>query len=337
MSTPTIEASRPPLPGGTGRHVLSLFTRLWDSDALAVLVLRRLLYGALTVLAVLCIVFLMSHAIGDPATLMLPPEASQEQVDALRTQLGLDQPLWSQFLDSMSGWLRGDFGDSTWRGVPALPLALSAFAKTAYLAEITVLIAVPLGVVLGLVAGRRPHALADRLVTSISAIGVSIPAFWLGLVLILVFAVTLRLLPTNGYGGLSYAILPACAMALLPMGRVAQITRSSVSEEMGRLYVTAARTRGVSEGVIARRHVLRNAAIPILTLVGSEVASLLNGIVIVEVIFSWPGIGRMLIGAIEQRDLPLITASVAVIATVAIVVNILVDIAYLFADPKVRR
>ncbi|TAJ46927.1 MAG: ABC transporter permease [Herbiconiux sp.] len=332
----TIERTRTAEERSSGTSVWRTIRLFW-ADSLIALVVKRLFAGVATVLVVLAVVFLISNVIGDPAVLMLPPEATAEQVEALRTELGLDRPLFVQFAESFSGWITGDFGVSTWQGMPALPLAIESFAKTLYLAEVTLIVAVPLGVIFGLAAGRRPNSWVDRLITSISALGVSMPTFWLGLLLILVFAVTLRWFPTNGYGGLHYAVLPACAMALLPLGRIAQITRSSVADEMGKLYVTAARTRGLAEGAIGRQHVLRNAAIPVLTLIGSEVASLLNGIVIIEVIFAWPGIGSMLITSIQQRDLPLITASVAVIAAVAVLVNLIVDLAYLFIDPKVRR
>ncbi|MFC4949085.1 ABC transporter permease [Pseudonocardia sp. GCM10023141] len=302
-----------------------------------VIVARRLVDGALIVLAVLTIVFFLTNAIGDPATLMLAPEAPAAQVAALRQQLGLDAPLLVRYLDAMGSWLTGNFGNSLWQNVPALPLALSGMVKTAYLALATLVIAVPIALVLGLWAGMRPRSVAARLVRALAAVSVSTPTFWVGLVLILVFAVNLRVLPTSGYGGLRYAVLPAIALALGPLGRLAQLTSAAVASESGRLYVTAARARGVGDRRIARTHVLPNAAIPVLTLLGDEVATLLNGAVVVEVIFGWPGIGNTMIQAIGRRDLPLILACVAVVAVVVVVVNLVVDLLYVAVDPRVRR
>lgn len=302
-----------------------------------VIVARRLIDGVVVVLAVLTIVFFLTNAIGDPATLMLAPEAPASQVAALRHQLGLDAPLMARYLSSMGAWVTGDFGDSLWQQVPALPLALAGMLKTAYLAVATIVLAVPLALVLGLWAGMRQGSIAGRTVRALSAVGVSTPTFWLGLVLILVFAVQLHVLPTSGYGGLNYVLLPAVALSLGPMGRLAQLTSNAVNSESSQLYVTAARSRGVSEPEIARTHILPNAAIPVLTLLGDEVATLLNGAVVIEVIFGWPGVGNTMIQAIGRRDLPLILACVAVVAVVVVVVNLVVDLLYVAIDPRVRR
>jgi peptide/nickel transport system permease protein len=303
----------------------------------SVFVIRRVVDGAVVVLAVLTIVFFLTNAIGDPARLMLPAEASAAQVDALREHLGLNAPLMERYVSSMHSWLTGDFGDSLWQGVPALPLALSGMAKTAYLAAVTLAVAVPIAIVLGTWAGMRRGSFATKVVNALSAIGVSTPTFWIGLLLILVFAVKLHVLPTSGYGGLQYAILPAVALALGPMGRLAQLTRASVATEAGQLYVTAARSRGGGPIEVTRQHVLPNASIPVLTLLGDEVATLLNGAVVIEVIFGWPGVGNTVIQAIGRRDLPLILACVAVVAVVVVLVNLVVDLLYVAIDPRVRR
>jgi peptide/nickel transport system permease protein len=298
---------------------------------------RRIVHGFLVVFGVLTIVFLITHAIGDPAELALPADAPVALVDAMRHTLGLDQPLLTQYWAAVQDWLRGDFGVSTSSGASALPLALNGLSKTLYLAAVTLTIAVPTALVLGVSAGLRPGSLVDRLVAWIAALGTSIASFWLGLVLILVFAVNLHWLPSNGYGGPAYVVMPAIALSLKPLGRVAQMTRASVAEELSKDYVKAARARGLSETRLAVAHIFKNAAAPILTLIGDEVASLMNGAIVIETVFSWPGIGRLLISSISSRDLPVIVACVAVIATVVIVVNLLVDIAYPLLDPRIRN
>ncbi|MFN8524397.1 MAG: ABC transporter permease [Chloroflexota bacterium] len=285
---------------------------------------------------VLAIVFLLGHGIGDPAKVMLPPEATQEQYMAFRREHGLDDPLYVQFWRAGSGWLRGDFGVSLWQRVPAMPVALERIPATLYLTAVTVLLALPLAVVIGTVSAIRPRSLLDRVLTVISLGGVSAAEFWVGLMLILLVAVQLELLPTSGYGGLEYAILPALTLGFRPIGRVAQVARSSMLDEISKPYVTTARAKGLAERTAIFGHALRNAALPIITLCGDETASLLNGAVVIETVFGWPGIGSLLIQAISRRDLPLVEAVVFVIALMIISLNLIVDIVYTRINPRVR-
>jgi peptide/nickel transport system permease protein len=281
-------------------------------------------------------VFFVTHLLGDPARLMLRPEATEEQVQALRESLGLNDSLWVQFGRYMRDLTRGDFGDSLWQRVPALPIALDRIPATLYLAGVTLLIAIPLALFLGIISAIRPRSIADRLVTVVSLAGVSTADFWLGLMLIIIFAVQLGWLPTSGYGGPSHVILPALALAVRPMGRISQVVRSAMLEEMSKPYVTTARAKGLGERVVVLRHTLKNAALPILTLMGDEAAVMLNGAVVIETVFGWPGIGILLIQAIERRDLPLIEAAVVCIAVMIVTVNLLIDLMYTFFDPRVR-
>ncbi len=287
-------------------------------------------------LGLIIAVFFVTHMLGDPARLMLRPEATEEQVQALRESLGLNDSLAVQFGRYMRNLVQGDFGDSLWQRVPALPIALDRIPATLYLAGVTLLIAIPLALFLGIISAIRPRSIADRSVTVVSLAGVSTADFWLGLMLIILFAVELGWLPTSGYGGPSHVILPALALAVRPMGRISQVVRSAMLEEMAKGYVTTARAKGLRERVVVLRHTLRNAALPILTLMGDEAAVMLNGAVVIETVFGWPGIGILLLQAIERRDLPLIEAAVISIAVMIVTVNLIVDLMYSWFDPRVR-
>ena len=199
----------------------------------------------------------------------------------------------------------------------------------------TFIIALPIALALGVLSALRPDGLLDRFLTAVSLAGVSIADFWLGLMLILVLGVQLHLLPTSGYGGVEYVLLPALTLAFRPIGRLAQVARSALVEEMQKPYIVALRAQGMSEGRIVRRHAMKNSLIPIITVGGDELASFLNGAVVIETIFAWPGIGSLFIQAIERRDLPLVLACVAVIATMVILVNLIIDLVRL--DRSGRR
>jgi peptide/nickel transport system permease protein len=248
--------------------------------------------------------------------------------------LGLDDPLIVQFWRSFSGWITGDFGESLWQGVPAFPLALGRLPATLTLTVASLALAIPLALALGCLSALRPGSVLDRVLTAVSLAGVSIADFWLGLMLILLIGVQLEWLPTSGFDTPQSIILPALTLALRPIGRIAQVARSALVEEMDKPYIVALRAKGMSEGEIVRKHALKNSAIPIITVSGDELVTFLNGAVVVETIFAWPGIGSLLIGAIEHRDLPLILASVTVVACLVILVNLIVDLSYIWIDPR---
>ena len=298
--------------------------------------MRRLFHSLIVLLGLVVAVFFFTHMLGDPARLMLRPEATAEQVEAVRDRLGLNDPLHVQFVRFMSGAVRGDFGESIWQRAPAMPIMLDRLPNTLYLAGVTILIAIPLAALLGIVSALRPGSVIDRASTVVALGGVSIADFWLGLMLILFFAVNLGWLPTSGFGGPEYVILPALALMVRPLGRISQVIRSSMLDQMSQPYVTTARSKGLSERVVVSLHAMKNAAIPSLTLIGDETAALLNGAVVIETVFGWPGIGLLLIQAIERRDLPLIEACVFAIAVMIILANLLVDLAYTLFDPRIR-
>lgn len=298
--------------------------------------MRRLVHSVIVLLGLVVAVFFFTHMLGDPARLMLRPEATAEQVEAVRDRLGLNDPLHEQFFRFMGGAVRGDFGESIWQRAPAMPIMLDRLPNTLYLAGVTILVAIPLAALLGIVSALRPGSLIDRASTVVGLAGVSIADFWLGLMLILFFAVNLGWFPTSGFGGPQYVILPALALMVRPLGRISQVIRSSMLDQLGQPYVTTARSKGLSERVVVTLHAMKNAAIPALTLIGDETAALLNGAVVIETVFGWPGIGLLLIQAIERRDLPLIEACVFAIAVMIIFANLLVDLAYTFFDPRIR-
>ena len=287
--------------------------------------------------------------IGDPVGLMLGPEARPEDVAKMRDDLGLNDPLLDQYVGFISGAATLDFGptlrygsaatlagERASAGVPALPLVLERMPATLFLAGAALLIALPLGLFLGASAAARPGSITERGVNLLSLAAVSTVEFWAGLLLILVFALHFRLLPTSGFGGIEFVILPALTLALRPMGRIAQITRESMTDEVGKLHIAAARSRGVPGRRLFFVHSLKNAAPPIVTLSGDELVALLTGVIIVETVFAWPGVGALLIDALTRRDLPLVEASIFVLALVAIVINLLVDASYSRLDPRVK-
>jgi len=284
---------------------------------------------------VMSVVFIIGHALGDPAKLILPIDATDEQIRALRQKLGLEDPFALQYARFAASAMQGDFGNSIALNIPATSLVLSKLPATLYLTAATMLLTVGPAIALGTFAATRPRSLVDRLVTLLSLAGVSVASFWLGLVLILIMAVELRWLPSSGYGGVSYVILPALTLAVQPLGRLAQVTRSSMLDELGRMYITTARSKGIVQRGVVFGHALKNAALPIITLSGHELASLLNGAVVVETIFAWPGVGILLIDSINKRDLPVVEANVFVISILIMLANLLVDLLYAYANPRI--
>jgi peptide/nickel transport system permease protein len=297
-------------------------------------VAKRVGFSGLVIFFILIVVWFMVNLVGDPARLLIPVEASEELYEGTRARLGLDQPILVRFWRDMSGWLLGDFGVSLWQGVPAMPLVLSRLPDTLVLTFFTLSFVVPLALLLGIFSALRPNSVLDRFLTTVSLAGVSIADFWLGLMLILVLAVQFGLFPTSGSGDWRYLVLPAIALAMRPIGRLAQVTRSSLVEEMRKPYITTLRAQGMSEGRIVRRHALNNSLISVITIGGDELATFLNGAVVIETLFAWPGIGSLFIQAIQRRDLPLILACVFVVAIMVVLVNLLVDLAYAWVDPR---
>jgi peptide/nickel transport system permease protein len=297
---------------------------------------RRLIQSFFVVLAVVILVFVLARLTGDPAQLYLPLHATEAMRDTYRTAHGLDQPILIQLGYFLRDVARGDFGHSMWQKVPALPLVMQRLPLTLQLAGATIVVAFVLAFVLGSLSALHPLSWIDRATTFVSLVGITVADFWLALVLILIFAVHLGWLPTSGTGGLAYLVLPGITLAWRPLGRMAQVVRSSVCEQMSACYITTARAKGLSEGAVLARHVLRNAVIPVLTVAGVEFVGLANGAVIVETVFGWPGIGKLTIDALERRDFAVIQACVFVVAIMVVVLNLVIDFVYAAVDPRIR-
>ena len=299
-------------------------------------VARRLLLAVPTLLGVLVIVFLLIYvAPGDPVQEMVGERADAATIARLRAELRLDDPLPVQFGHYAGGVLRGDLGRSYVTNRPILQDLLERFPKTLQLAGAAMLLASITGIAIGVVTARRPGGWFDRLALGGTYLGISFPVYWVGLLLILLFAVQLRWLPPSGSGGLEYLILPAFALGTRSIAFLARVTRSAMLDVLGSDLVRTARAKGLREGTVVARHALRNALIPIITVLGLDFGYYLTGSILTETIFSWPGLGRYVVNAITRRDLPAIQGAVLFLSVVFVLVNLLTDLAYAKADPRV--
>jgi len=298
--------------------------------------IQKLGHTAIVVFCVLTLVFVVLHMTGDPVMMLLPPNASREEIDALSRTLGLDQPLIVQYGRFLARIARGDFGTSLQHQQPAMGLVAERLPASALLAVTALGLAVAVALPLGIVAATRRGTVLDRLAVALAALGQSAPIFWTGLMLMLVGSVILQLLPTSGYGTWRHLILPALTLASYPMAAIARLVRSGVLEVLDADYVRTARAKGLPERRVVLKHTLRNAALPIVTVVGLQFGLLLGGAIVCEMIFSWPGVGRLMIFAIYNRDFPLVEAAVFVMAMVFVAGNMLVDLCYAWLDPRVK-
>ena len=297
---------------------------------------RRLLLAVPTLLGVLVVVFLLIYvAPGDPVQEMVGERADAETIARLRAELRLDDPLPVQFATYAGGVLRGDLGRSYITNRPILDDLLDRFPNTLQLAGAAMLLAAVLGIGIGVITARRPGGWLDRLALGGTYLGISFPVYWVGLILILVFAVELRWLPPSGYGGIEYLVLPALALGSRSIAFLARVTRSAMLEVLGSDLVRTARAKGLPERGVVVRHALRNALIPIITVLGLDFGYYLTGSILTETIFSWPGLGRYVVNAISRRDLPAIQGSVLFLSVVFVAVNLITDLAYAKADPRV--
>ena len=298
---------------------------------------RRLLLSIPTLAGVLVVVFLLLYvAPGDPVMAMVGERADPETIARLRAELRLDDPLPVQFAHYAGGVLRGDLGRSYITGRPILTDLLERFPKTLQLAGAAMLLAAICGITLGVLAARRPGGWTDRLSLGVAYLGISFPVYWIGLILILVFAVQLRWLPPSGFGKPQHLILPALALGMRSIAFLARMTRSAMLEALGSDYARTARAKGVRERVVVVRHALRNALIPVITVLGLDFGAYLTGSILTETIFSWPGLGRYVVNAIARRDLPGVQGAVLFMSVVFVIVNLITDLAYAKADPRVR-
>jgi peptide/nickel transport system permease protein len=317
---PSTEVARPPRPGaGVARTV-------------AVRVL-----GALGVLlAAATVAFFLVRLSGDPVKLLLPPDATAQQEATLRASLGLDRPLIVQYLDYLWGLPRLDLGTSLFYDRPVADVLFERLPATVELAGAAIVVALVIAVPAGTLAAVHRGRPADVGVMSAVLVGQSTPAFWAGILLMLLFAVTWQVLPASGYGSFPHLVLPAVTLAIYSVAVVARLLRSSLIDVLGSDHIRTAKAKGLSTSEIVFSHALRNASLPVITVVGLEVGSLLGGAILTEQVFSWPGIGSLTVEAITNRDFPLVQAAVLLFAATFVVVNLLVDVSYTFLDPRVR-
>jgi peptide/nickel transport system permease protein len=297
---------------------------------------RRSLQGALSLILVIVAVFFMARVTGSPAHFYLPTEATPQQIAEFEQVHGFDQPVIIQFFNFLQGIVRLDIGNSLRFGRPAIDVVLEAFPTTLLLAAITMPIVLLVGIVTGSLAAVRPNGIFDRISSWMSLVGASAPDFWFGLVGIIVFAVTLRLVPTSGTGTPLHWVLPIAVLSFRPIGVMSQVARTSMIASLSSAYVKTAKAKGVSSTSIVFVHALRNALLPIITVAGDLLAGMINGAVIVETIFGFPGLGKLMIDSITMRDFSTLQAGVLIVSIVVFALNILIDLLYSAVDPRVR-
>ena len=298
---------------------------------------RRVLYSLLALLGVVTVTFFAVYASGDPVLLMLPPgNQSDAEVEIMRRILGLDRPLALQYLEFVANAARGDFGQSLRYDTPAMDLVLERLPATVELAVLAVLLGAVIGIPLGVLAASRKGSPLDSAVIVVSTLGLSAPTFWIGTMLIVVFAVHWRIFPPSGGGSWEKIVLPAVTLATVQLPVLLRFTRAAMIDVLSRDYVTTARSKGLSPRIVLYRHAFRNALIPVVTLLGLEMGTLLGGAVLTETVFAWPGIGQLVVLSVLIRDFPVVIASVLTAAAMFVVINLLVDLLYRVFNPTVR-
>jgi len=300
-------------------------------------ILRRVAQSALTLLGVSVLVFVILRVLpGDPARMLLPDGAPESAVIELNRQLGLREPLFVQYGLFLRSVAHGDFGQSFQYRAPALRVVLERLPATIQLTVAAMLVTIAAGVTLGIGTAVRRGTRYDVAGTILAVLGQSLPNFWLGIMLILLFGVALRWLPTSGFAAWTSLVLPAITLEAFPTALVARLTRSSMLEILNRDYIRTGRAKGLAERSVVLRHALRNAAIPVLTVIGLQIGALLGGAVITESVFAWPGMGKLIVDAIFFRDFPVVQTVLILSATVFVGINLLVDLLYTIIDPRIR-
>jgi peptide/nickel transport system permease protein len=302
-------------------------------------IIRRLWQSVFVVFGVVTVVFFVLQLTGDPVRIMMGETASEEDIQNVRQQLGLDRPILEQYAVFLSKAVRGDFGESIrQRGQPAMGIVMSRYPATLQLAFMALAFSVTLATMFGVISAVKRYSLLDNVVMFMALIGQSVPNFWLGIMLILIMAVQLGWLPSQGGGdgGLRYFILPMLTLAAPGLARLTRLVRSGMLEIMGQDYVRTARAKGLHDGRVIFGHALKNAAIPLVTVIGLDMGALLGGAVVTEQIFAWPGVGLEVIIAINGRDFPVVQAAVFVVAVSFVLINLIVDLLYTWLDPRVR-
>ena len=308
-----------------------------DSQSLVGFTLWRLRDGLIVLFLVTLVIFVLGHVIGDPALVMAPVDASEQEIARIRHQLGLDRPFREQFISYFGALVRGDFGESLWQNRPALAVVFEALPATILLTLVGIFLAGLGGSLLGILAGARPESFLDRSGNFLSVVALSVPNFWLGLLLIVIVSVKLGALPTSGFASWQGLILPSVTLGVVHGGRIFQLVRSATFEEMTKPYALVARSKGLPDRLILWRHILRNTAVTMLTTIGWEYVRMMGGAAFaIEVVFAWPGIGQLMINAASRQDFPVLQAAVIVAGAFVVLTNAVVDLLYRSLDLRMR-
>jgi len=299
-------------------------------------VTRRLLEAAVVVFLALTVVFSLQFLAGDPVKLFLPTDTTPKQIEEFRDRLGFNDPWLVQYMRFMRGALRGDFGDSLRQNEPALELVLRRFPATLSLSGVAIVLALATAIPVGVISAARRNSWFDHLGIGATVLGQAIPGFWLGLMLIYVFAVWLRWLPTSGRGTWLHFVLPSVTLAAFVAARFARLTRSMMLDVLGQDYIRTARAKGLAPPRVLYKHALKNASLPIVTLLALQLGQLLGGAVITETIFAWPGVGRFLVQALLNRDFPVVLVGAFLTAVLYSGLNLAADVAYAWLNPRIR-
>lgn len=305
-------------------------------------IIRRILQAILVMVGVTLLVFVIMYQAGDPVLLMASPDASQEEIENLRRNLGLDRPWYEQYWDFISGAVRGDFGQSLRQGQPVFDLVVERLPATLSLALLAFVFSATISIPVGIISATKRNSVYDGFAMGFALLGQSLPTFFLGVMLIWIFGFVLGWLPSSGRGDpdmvsrIRHLILPAITLGTFSLAQNARLVRSSLLEVLGLDYVKTARSKGISEYNVIIRHALRNALIPVVTVLGLQFGVLLGGAIVTETVFAWPGVGRLLIQAINQQDFPLAVGAVTMVSVIFVVLNLLVDLTYGFLDPRIR-
>lgn len=296
---------------------------------------KRLLQAIFVLLGVSLVAFIILHLSGDPLSLLISSGATPEQEAAIRTKMGLDDPLYIQYFRFLAQILHGDFGESLYYKQSTLSLIMNRLPATIQLTFAGILVATVIGIPLGIIAATKKGSVVDSVVRIIAICGQAIPSFWLGLMMILIFSVKLKWLPTSGRGTFAQMIMPAITVGLFSMASVCRLTRSTMIETLKTDYIRTAKAKGLHKARIIVVHALRNSLLPVVTTIGMEIGHLLGGTLLTETIFSWPGIGSLAVQAITNRDYPLVQTAVLITAFMFVIVNLIVDLLYAVIDPRI--
>lgn len=304
-------------------------------------ILQRLIQAVGVIFLSSLIIFVATRVTADPLTLLLPEDATLEEEEALRHQLGLDQPIHVQYVNFVTGLLRGDFGISWVHHEPAIQLILNRLPASSELASaalvLSLVLSIPLGLIAGYLRGTGRGWLLEKIIMILSLLGISSPAFWLAIFAIFVFSVKLGWLPTSGRGGLAHLVMPVVILAIYPVASTTRLIRSGMVEVLSTDYIRTARAKGLGERLVVSRHVLKNVMIPVVTITGAHFGSMLVYATVIETIFAWPGVGRLLLQSMLMVDYPVLVVYGMLVALILSILNLIVDVSYAFFDPRITH